>query len=487
MAGGRLDELVFGQLEKLGIEPANLCSDTVFLRRVYLDITGTLPTPSEARDFLASQEKNKRKDLVETLLAREEFADYWTMKWCDLLRVKSEFPINLWPNAVQAYHRWIYTSIKENKPYDQFAREILTASGSNFRVPQVNFYRAMQRKGSAGITEMVALTFMGTRAASWPNEKVTAMEAFFSCVGYKPTAEWKEEIVYFDREKLSEPRQAGFPDGKVAQLTSEQDPREEFAKWLIDPKNPWFAKTLVNRIWFWLMGRGIVHEPDDMREENPPTNPALLAFLEQEFVASGYDLKQLMRLILNSQVYQLSSIPRSVKPEAAIHFAHFPLRQLEAEVLIDALNEISGTNEKYTSPIPEPFTFIPEDQRAIALADGSISSSFLEMFGRSARDTGLLRERNDKPSAAQRLHLLNSSHIQRKIEQSPRLQMLALSQKSNREIMETFYLMILSRYPTEDELKTIADYARSGELGRRELAADLAWSLINSAEFLYRH
>ena len=201
-------------------------------------------------------------------------------------------------------------------------------------------------------------------------------------------------------------------------LSSDRDPREVFAGWLIDANNPWFARNIVNRAWFWLLGRGIIQEPDDIRPDNPPINPELLAYLEKELVASHYDLKHLYRLILNSQTYQLSSIPRSAKPEAAANFAFYPVRQLDAEVLSDALCEITGTTEKYSSSIPEPFTFIPEKERSIALPDGSITSSFLEMFGRPPRDTGLESERNNNPTASQRLHLLNSSHIQRKIEQS---------------------------------------------------------------------
>ena len=194
-----------------------------------------------------------------------------------------------------------------------------------------------------------------------------------------------------------------------------------FADWLIRPENPWFTRNIVNRVWCWLLGRGIIHEPDDIRPDNPPSNPELLAYLERDLVAAHYDLKHMFRQILNSRTYQLSSIRRSPRPEAAAKFAFYPLRRLEAEVLIDALCQITGTTEKYTSAIPEPFTFMPDNQRSIALADGSISSSFLELYGRPSRDTGLESERNNRPTAAQRLHLLNSSHMQRKIEQSAKL------------------------------------------------------------------
>src|SRR5208283_5198472 len=278
---------------------------------------------------------------------------------------------------------------------------------------------------------------------------------FFSQIGYKSTAEWKEEIVYFDPQKRALGPAAVFPDGTPARLAPGQDPREVFANWLIAPENPWFARNIVNRIWYWLLGRGIIQEPDDIRPDNPASNPELLALLEKELIASNYDVKHLFRLVLNSKTYQLSCVPRTDKPEGAANFAFYPLRRLEAEVLIDALNLITSTTEKYSSAIPEPFTFIPEEQRSIALADGSISSSFLEMFGRSPRDTGLEAERNNRPSASQRLHLLNSSHIQRKIEQSPKLRYLAQSGKKPGQLVASLYLMILSRTPTEAELKVL--------------------------------
>ena len=192
-----IDRLVFGKLQQLGLQPANLCSDAVFVRRVYLDVIGTLPTAQEAKDFIQDTSLTKRHDLIERLLARDEFADYWAMKWSDLLRVKAEFPINLWPNAAQSYYRWIRTCIKENKPYDQFVREMLLANGSCFRVPQVNFYRAMQNKDPSGIAQAVALTFMGTRADKWPKDRLAGLSGFFGQIGYKSTGEWKEEIVSF--------------------------------------------------------------------------------------------------------------------------------------------------------------------------------------------------------------------------------------------------------------------------------------------------
>ncbi|MGA2496584.1 MAG: DUF1553 domain-containing protein [Tepidisphaeraceae bacterium] len=483
-----IDKLVLARLEKLGIQPARVCSDAAFVRRVYLDAVGTLPTAREAKEFLLDPNPDKRRRLIDRLLETEEFADYWAMKWSDLLRVKAEFPINLWPNAVQGYHHWIRSSLKQNKPYDRFVRELLTASGSSFRAPEVNFYRAVQNKDPQGVAQAVALTFMGTRAEKWPKEQLAGMAAFFSRIGRKHTAEWKEEIILFDLSKTADGDLAAvFPDGTGVKVPADVDPREVFAEWLIAPKNPWFARNIVNRQWSWLLGRGIIHEPDDIRPDNPAGNPELLAYLEQELVAAKYDLKQVFRLILNSRTYQLASVPRSDKPEAKANFAYYPLRRLEAEVLIDALCQITGTTEKYSSPIPEPFTFIPESQRTIALADGSTTSSFLEMFGRPPRDNGLESERNNHATPAQRLHFLNSSHIQRKIEQGRKLQSVIQSGSSLRETAAEIYLTILSRQPTEEELKTLEAYAGTGVAKGREVLTDLAWTLFNSSEFLYRH
>lgn len=481
----QIDQLVFGKLKQLGIQPANLCSDAVFVRRVYLDVIGTLPTVKETTEFLADRDPAKRAALIDRLLARDEFADYWAMKWSDLLRVKAEFPINLWPNAAQAYHRWIHASLRDNKPYDRFVREMLTGSGSNFREAPVNFYRAMQNREPAGVAQTVALTFMGTRAENWPRERLAGMAGFFSRIGYKETGEWKEEIVFFDPEKPM-PKAAAFPDGKPVNLTPDRDPREVFAGWLLAPGNPWFARAVANRAWAWLMGRGIVQEPDDIRPDNPPGNPKLLAYLEREMVSGKYDLKRLFRLILNSKTYQLSSIPRSNKPEAAAQFAWYPMRRLDAEVLIDALCQITGTTEKYSSAIPEPYTYIPEGQRSMTLPDGSITSPFLELFGRPPRDTGLEAERNNRPAAAQMLHMLNSSHIQRKLLESPKLLAFLRNAKNPRAMVSGLYLMILSRFPTAAELQTVGAYSQSGVKGR-DAVVDLAWGLINTAEFLYRH
>jgi len=304
------------------------------------------------------------------------------------------------------------------------------------------------------------------------------------------------------------PQSACFPDDRKIELPGNRDPRELFTEWLLAPNNPWFARNLVNRYWAWLLGRGIIHEPDDIRPDNPPSNPELLAYLEGELVASHYDLKHLCRIILNSRTYQFSPVPRFQTPAAKADFASYPLRRLDAEVLIDAIHKITAASDLYTSAIPEPFTYMPENQTAISLPDGSITSPFLALFGRSARATGMVSERDNKPVPAQWLYLLNSTNIQRKLEQSTQLKTILDPSRKPSVIIEDLYLTILSRFPTGEEIQTIGAYGKvtpakaAGAAGpgkpaqppapavvikRREDWLDLAWSLINSTEFLYRH
>ena len=506
-ASDEIDRLVFAKLERLDIPPSAPCTDEVFLRRVYLDVIGTLPTKAEARQFLDSKSLNKRSDLIEELLIRNEFSDYWSMKWCDLLRVKAEFPSKLWPNAVQAYYRWIRTALHENMPYDDFTRTLLTSNGSNFREGPVNFYRAMPSRSPEEIARIVALTFMGMRAETWDREQQLGMAAFFGSIAYKGTAEWKEEIVFHDPAKSLLDSETGksipyrFPDGSTATIADGADPRIAFTDWLIDSQT--FEYNIVNRIWYWLLGRGIIHEADDIRPDNPPQNKELLDFLAKELVAHDYDLRHIYRIILNSRTYQLSSIHNNRNLSDERNFSRYYVRRLDAEVLIDAICQITGTTESYSSDIPEPFTFIPENERSIRLADGSITSPFLELYGRPPRDTGFESERNNTPSSAQKLHLLNSTHIQKKIINNR--QLLGMYDEDENEdrleggrkrraawkpvsrALEDMYLTILSRYPTPEEADAVQNYFETAGLYRRDTAIDVVWALLNTKEFIYKH
>ena len=440
-------------------------------------------------DLIGDPHPDKRAVLIDRLLERREFAEYWTMKWCDLLRVKAEFPVNLWPNAVQTYHEWISGAVRANISYADFARQLLMANGSNFLAPQVNFYRSAGSKDPKVIAHTVAQTFMGERTEKWPKEKLDAMAVFFSQISFKATGEWKEEIVYYNGldDSAQRSRKATLPDGSTVDLPPRTDPRKVFTDWLVSSPHSPFATNEVNRIWYWLMGRGIIQEPDDIRMDNPPSNPELLGWLAGELISAHYDVKHIYRVILNSRAYQLSCIPQTDDPKAAAYFAYHPMRRVEAEVLIDALDQLTGTTEEYSSLVPEPFTWMPPEQKAVNLPDGSITSSFLDLFGKPPRDTGLLSERNDRPTSAQRLHMLNSSHVQSKIANSGKLQTLYKSYPAPKDAIRQIYLTFLSRYPTDAEMAAIGEYAKGSEARGTQVWQDLSWALLNSSEFCYRH
>ena len=484
----KLDQLVLKALKANDIEPSPLCSDQVFVRRVYIDMLGTLPTPEEVLTFLQDKRSNKRALLIDALFDRPEFADYWAMKWCDLLRVKAEFPINLWPNGAAAYHRWVREAIQENMPYDQFAHALLTSSGSNFRDPPSNFYRAVQQRDAKSLAEAAALTFMGTRLAEWPKGRRDEVELFFTRVGYKKTDEWKEEIVYWDPKPLDR-FEATLPDGKQVKIAPETDPRQAFAEWLITPNNPWFAKNMANRVWFWLLGQGIVDQPDDFRDDNPPSNPELLGYLTKQLVDSKYDMRHLFRLILNSRTYQRSSIPRSDDPKAERLFACYPMRPLDAEVLQDAFCQIFEVEVGYSSEVPEPFTFVPKQRSTVSLADGSISSPFLQLFGRPTRDTGLVSGRETQVTKSQRMFFINSTKLNDWIIRSQLLRRLSPSFSNTQRrpmAIQLAWLSVLSRYPTPAEIDQVNQVAESSPK-KYEALQDILWTLVNTKEFWSRH
>lgn len=492
-----IDKLVNAKLKQLGIPPSAVCSDEVFIRRIYLDLTGRLPSAKAAQNFLSSKDIKKREKLIDRILDSNQFSDYQALKWGDLLKCKAEFPSNLWPNAVQAYYRWMWTSVDQNKPFNKFVYELLTASGSNFRNPTVNFYRAFQKREPQRIAETASLLFMGTRfecarCHAHPKTGVKQLDSakmsnFFSQLQYKKTAEWKEEIVYINRDKNVSIDQLWLPDKAKIKATKGKDLRVDFADWLTSESNPYFSKVIVNRVWFWLLGRGIVHDPDDFRDTNPPSNPNLLAFLENELKNSNFNLKHIFRMILNSDCYQRSSVPNRWNLEDKTFFSHYQTRRVGAEALIDAVCDITGIHEQYMSRVPEPFTFLPTGHRAVQLEDGTITSTFLEMFGRPARDSSYESNRSNNLTSKQVLHFLNSSHILDKISKSEKLKKMINSESDNKNLTELIYLTILSRHPTNDELGKVLKYLSTPDSSRRDSVNDLIWALFNTKEFIFNH
>ncbi len=447
------------------------CGDEVFLRRTFLVLTGRLPKSDKAVQFLQSVHPEKRALLIDSLLDSDEYVRYVVMRWGDILRIKSEFPSNLWPNGVQAYNRWLYEQISANVPYDTFVRNLLLSQGSNFRSPAVNFYRAFIKKIPENIYQNIQLLFLGERTTPFEGA------ACFDQISYKTTKEWKEEIIYLDYAQKPRKKTVKLSNNKSIQLQPGEDWRKQYTEWLTDKQNRRFAAVMANRLWYWVFGKGIVDEPDDWGAHNPPSNKALLDYLTDQFIASGYDTKALLKLILNSGVYQSSHAP------AGFYIA----QRLPAEVLIDALADLTGIADEYRSRVPEPFTFYPKDTRAIDLGDATVSSSALELFGRVSRDVSLESQRNNTLSARQLLYLMNARELEERIRKSNALSELCKQEKDIPGVCRAITLMTLSRFPTDEEMLLYRQYAQKNKVSVRQLASDILWMQINSIEFLYNH
>ena len=407
---------------------------SVMCRRVYLDLAGRIPTKEEAMAFAA---KPDVKALVDKLLAADSFADYWSMRFCDILRVKSEFPINLWPNAVYVYHRRIRDFVKRDERWDRFARALLTATGSDFRDAEANFIRATARRTSDGYAEAAALTFLGWEWKDVPEAMRKELAGYFSGVRIKNTREWKEEIV----------------------LIEGRDRRAEFADRMLGEWRHDFVGAFVKRVAWWMLGR-------------KEADPALV----KAFVEGGMRLRPLVRAIALSAEYARGPVRGG-----------FPIRRLDAEVLDDAICSLTGAKRDYQSIAPEPFTFLPKDRPSILIEDGSITNAFLLLFGRPARDTGLLSERHNEVTAKQRLYLFNSGRLFQSLGR------IVDGKEYRRQkmpvIIADLYWRFLGRAPRRAETKRLLDSfsARRTGVERWRFPRDVAWSLLNSREFLFQH
>ncbi len=487
-----IDSIVFKDNRNMEMEPAPLASDSVFIRRIYYDLTGSPPSFLNAYRFLRDGSADKREKLIEELLDSNEFFDFHAAQWCDLLRVKSEFPINLWPNGAMVYYRWLRDAVRTNMSYDTFARQLLLSDGSDFRDAPSNFYRAVNPKTPEGRAEAISRLFLGMRISSLEQSRRKSLVTFFSRVATKKTAEWKEEIVYWDRTPLEE-KNLYLPDGKKVTIADDQDPREVFADWLIRPDNHIFNQVIVNRIWCWLLGRGIVHEPDDFRKDNPAVHEDLLIFLERELVASHYDMKHIYRLILNSHVYQQSSIARKDYAKEEKYFATYPIRRHNAETLQDTFIKVFNVKVTYKSEVPEPYTYVPSQIKTVQIADSGITNSFLETFGRANRDSGLLADRNNKTSQSQQLFFLNSTEMNNwtkdlitQINQFIPKDSKDRASKQD-ELMNIVWMTLLSRTPTQVERIVMRQTFGSSKDWTQNDIHDMIWAIVNTKEFLCQH
>ena len=493
-----IDRHLFAQWRKLGIVPSSPTDDATFLRRASVDICGTLPTRDEVTEYLNDTSPDKRERLIDRLLNRPEYASYFTLKWADILQNRGAgYATSKQRAGTTLFASWIRDSVESNKPYDQFVSEILTATGSQNENPPAIWYRTVRK--SPEYVESVAQAFLGVRVQCaqchhhpterWSQSDYYGLAAVFARVGRKggfadaevPTDEiiyLKEagEVVHPRTGEVLKPQPLG---GVPFAIDMQDDPRESLARWMTHADNPFFARTMVNRLWAHFLGRGIVHPIDDARSTNPPSNPELLDALAADFIASGYDVKHLIRTITNSYAYRLGSVPESGNAGDTQTFARFYARRLPAEVILDGISQVLE--------VPTVFPGVPAGTRAIQLPDENVAAHFLDVFGRPARMSACECERVDAPALTQALELVNSTEIQRKLtEASGYAQQLAGRDLPNDSVAEEIFMRVFARNPRPEELKAASEYLAS-QSDRGEACRSLLWSLLATNEFLFNH
>jgi hypothetical protein len=504
-----IDAKVFAKLKTLRINPADLCSDEVFLRRAYIDLLGILPPADEAGAFVARKDSKKRARLIDELLEREEFADFWALKWSDLLRNEERLMDR---KGVETFHHWVRQSILDKKPMDQFARVLISARGSTYLNPPANYYRA--NRDPISRAEAAAQVFLGARLQcaqchSHPFERWTQDDYFdwtgvFARIDYKVLEnrrrddndkhEFKgEQIVYlaskfdFKNPKTGQPAKPRFL-GSTQPLSPDEDELDALAAWITDAKNPFFAKAQANRIWFHMMGRGLVDPLDDFRATNPASHPELLEELAREFVKSKYDLRHLIRLIANSRTYQLSSQPKDSSAMAENNFAYASVRRLTAEQLLDAQSHLAGTPIKFDGyPLGTRATQLPGALPEARRGKGRVEAEqFLAEFGKPARLLPSECERSCEPTMAQAFQLISGPAVNELIEQKEnRLGQLLASGKTDSQIIDELFWTALTRAPSPPESQKFTDLLAKTK-NKRAALEDIAWGLANSKEFLFR-
>jgi hypothetical protein len=491
-----IDKHVFAKLKLLRIPPSALCNDATFCRRAFLDVIGLIPMPEEVVKFLDDRAPDKRSRLIDTLLERPEYVDFWALKWADRLGCNQRFT---GVKGAISFHRWIRDQIAFNVPLDRFVRAIVTAKGPNFTHPPASFYRRVRTPEDA--VETVSQVFMGVRvgcakchnhvAERWTQDDYYGMAAFFSQVRYKNGpqnfAQYnKEETVYLlNDSELRQPRTGAVMKprplgGEAVNVQKDDDRREALADWLVSPSNPFFAKAAVNRIWYHLTGRGIVEPVDDFRESNPPASTELLNALAQDFVAHGFDVKRTMRLIMNSRVYQLSSLPNKYNADDARYFSHAMVRILSAEQMLDSACLAAG--------VPEKLFNLPPGTRAAQVPDGELVHPFLKDFGQPARADACECERGSDFTLEQALQIVGGRTLHSKvIANENRIGKLLKSNADNATLVDQLFLATLSRHPAPSERNLAVAELAAHPNDRRRSAEDLFWTLMNHPEFLFQH
>jgi hypothetical protein len=509
-ANNYIDDHIFAKLRTLRMNPSELCTDQVFVRRAYLDLLGLLPTPAEAQSFLADKKTGKRAKLVDQLIERPEFADFWALKWADLLRNEAH---SLDPKGVQNFHHWIREGVAANKPLDQFVRELLTTRGSTYANPAANFFRPNRDPFTR--SKAAAQVFLGTRLQCaechnhpfdrWTQDDYYDWAGLFARVDYKVIEnkreigsdkhEWKgEQIVFTRREgsvnnpRTGKPAQPRFLGLGGTALNDEQDHLEALAAWLTAPANAQFARVQVNRIWFHLLGRGLVDPTDDFRATNPASHPALLDALAKDFVKHKFDVRYLVRLIMNARTYQLASEPNVTNAADEANFSHTLVRRLGAEQMLDCQSQAAG--------VPLKFAGFPAGMRAAQLPGVRPESKgkrranqldqFLELFGKPPRLLTSDSERNCECNLSQAFQLVSGPAANDLLaEKENRITRLLADGKSSRETLDELFWTTLTRPPTGEESKKLLELLDSASDRRAELE-DILWGLMNSKEFVFR-
>jgi hypothetical protein len=493
-----VDRHVFAKLKMLSLPPSELCTDQEFVRRAYLDLCGVLPTADETKTFLAYPDPNKRAKLIDALLERPEYADFWTLKWSDVLRSNRK---TIQVKGIHVFQKWLHNHIVNNTPVDQVVRELITANGSTFANPPANFYRIA--RDPQNLAETTAQLFFGIRMQCakchnhpferWTQDDYYSMAAFFAQVKQKKDpsesgagkADPGAEMIYSDRKsEVIQPRTQKvmppkFMGGATPPIPPGKDRRDVLADWLASPSNPFLPKSVVNRVWYHLNGRGIVDPVDDFRDSNPSANDALLDALAQDFIAHKFDLKYLIRIIMNSRTYQLSTQPNDLNKDDNKYFSHAVTKLLSAEQLLDAI--CSATD------MPEKFPGLPLGTRAVQLPDGEVNHVFLKTFGQPGRELACECERESDSNLAQALQLINGPTINEKLRNpNNRLGKLLAKKLADLEILKELYLTTVSRLPAQEEITTALEHINKSA-DKRKGWEDVEWALLNSKEFLFRH
>jgi hypothetical protein len=501
-----VDTAAFANLKELGISPSPVCDDATFLRRVTLDIAGRLPSEEEAKSFLADKHTDKRDKWIDELLRSPDYADFFAGKWTAVLKNRRDDASDISANF--AFHAWVRDSLLANKPYDQFVRELLGATGTVIGNPPVAWYKRVKEPKDQ--IEDVAQLFLGVRMQCaqchhhpferWSQDDYYSLAAFFSQVGRKPSGIRNEDSIFHKRGAATATnvktglavKPAAFGD-RIPAIAPDEDPRLRLADWMKSPKNPFFAKALVNRYWKHFFQRGLIEPEDDIRDTNPPSNPDLLAALEKHFGESKFDLKELVRVITRSTTYQLSAIPTQFNIGDRQNYSRYYPRRLSAEVMLDSIDQLAGTQTDFAN--------LPPGTRAVALPDTSYnqSSAFLRVFGRPEGQSVCECERVQSSSLAQSLHMINAPDIRGKLAHpNGRSERLAKDARPAEARIKELYLVAFAREPRPDELKAAQDYLNEprvnaagqkmdAQKAARENFQDLLWAIMTTKEFLFNH